>query len=273
MRNSKKFYFILGIILIIIFTSFFLLKGIIFKPEQPLVVNDEIELLKQIFPDKLIIPQEDQGHYIIDGKDYYVKKIGDLNKDNSVEFVLMERIQEGGKKLSFYSIDLKAEKTYLLLDNIIDFEWYSGQEDYKNREIELFFKDITADGINEIIVPYERNAKGNRWYQILTFDEKNKTLIKMLARYYQEEKPTEIIGFDEIEKEGEFVVMTWHGTWSRGKAYYSIEGNILNFEKGVRAEGQPDNMEYYEYQEIDKQGNIVYKETRQGSIWTDSLSR
>ena len=88
-----------------------------------------------------------------------------------------------------------------------------------------------------------------------------------------QEKQTEIIDFDEIARKGDFVVTAWHGTWSRGKLYYSVEGNILNFEKSVGAYGNPDIEGEYEYREIDKNENVVYKETRQGSVWTDSLSR
>lgn len=273
MKNHKNIYFILGIILIV-FISFFLFREFIFKsPEENLTKDEGLKILKQIFPRKSIILQDDKNHYVIEGKDYYVKKIGDLNKDNFNEFVVMEIIKGEKRTHSFYSIDSSFVKTYLLIDNIDNFEWYSGNEEYKSREIDLSFKDITSDGIDEIFVPYEKNAKNNRWYQILTFDEKNKKLVKILEKHYQEEKPTEIIGFDEIEKEGDFVVMTWHGTYSKGKSYYFVEENILNFEKGVGAYGNPDIEGEYEYREIDKEGNVVYKETRKGSVWTDSLSR
>lgn len=271
MKNHKNVYFILGIILII-FVSLFLFREVILRPEQPIVENDELKLLKQIFSEKLIVPQDEINHYIVNGKDYYVKNISDLNKDSLTEFVVMERIKEGGKNYTFYGADSNIKEIQLLIDNIVDFEWYSGPEDYKNREIELFLKDITADGIDEIIVPYEK-GKGSRAYQILTFGS-DKKLIKMLNKNYMYQKPDEIIGFDTIERENNFVVTTWHATWSRGKSYYSVEDNILNFEKGIDVDFYSElGIEEYEYREIDKNGNIVYKETRKGSIWTDNLSR
>ena len=68
-------------------------------------------------------------------------------------------------------------------------------------------------------------------------------------------------------------IQFWMGKAQHLFSHWSSIKNILNFEKGVRAETNDYNTESYQYQEMDKQGNIVYEETRQGSVWTDSLSR
>jgi len=266
-RINKKIYLLLTVVLII-FVLFFIFAGLISKPEKPLVENDELKLLKQFFPDKLIVHKDDKDYYIIDGKDYYVKSMGDVNRDGFTEFVSMEIVNDQGKIYRFYA---KIENEYSLIGEGESLIWHI--EDERNKEMEFMLQDITGDGIDEIIVPYEQNGSNNRWYQILVFDNNSKKLVKMVEKNYLHQDQNNIIGFDEIYRENNFTVITWHGTFSRGKSYHSIEGNILNFEKGVQAETNDYNTESYQYQEIDKQGNIVYEETRQGSVWTDSLSR
>jgi len=262
MKNYTKFYFILGIILII-FISTFLLKDIIFKPEKPPVENDEIKLLKQIFPEKLIISQNDKDHYFVDGKDYYVKSLGDVNRDGFSEFVSMEIIPGEGKTYKFYT---KTLNDYFFIGEEATLIWHL--EDNKNKEMEITLKDITGDGINEFIVRLAQSASNTTVYRILAFDDANKKLIIIPNKDYFSKKPETSIIFDEIRRENNFVVTIGHGGYNKTKSYYSINGNILNFERSIGVYGEP-GVEEYEYREIDKDGNIIYKEKRRGNFWLD----
>jgi len=267
MQNHKNFYAILGITLIV-FVSFFLFSEIIFKLEQPLIENDELKLLKQFFPDKLIVRKDDKDYYTIDGKDYYVKSMGDVSHDGSTEFVSMEIIQGQGKTYRFYK---KTAEEYSLIGEEESLIW--DLENERNEKMEFMLQDIIGNDISEIIIPFEENAKGNRWYQILMFNKEANKFVKIFHKYYLSDKIESIISFDEIGKEGDLIFVIDHGLYEKIKSYYSFDGNTLNFEKSAGAYVNPDIEEEYEYKEIGKDGNVVYKETRKGSVWTDSLSR
>lgn len=274
---NKKYLFLLVIILLfLIIVVIVLNQNFINYLEIKLFSQNKengLILLEKIFPKDKIIFDNTNKKYVIKGEDYYLKSLGDLNNDGLLDFVIMNPSKEGGKVFSFYSINPVSEEIFSLIDSVNDFEWYSGIDDYKNRQIDLTLIDITGDGINEIIVPYEQNASNNKWYQILTFNNSTKKLVKMVEEGYLYQNQNNIIGFDEIKRENNFVVTLNHGGYDRVKSYYSIDGNILNFEKSVGAYGDSDVEGEYKYREIDKQGNIVYEETRKGSVWTDKLSR
>ena len=91
-----------------------------------------------------------------------------------------------------------------------------------------FTKDITGDGEPEIFVQMEANGHGNRWYQILQWQ--NGSFINIR----EEGNENNWIDFDDIEYNNGFVFATWHGNYERGMTQYQLEGNIL---KRIRSIG------------------------------------
>ncbi|MCX6789894.1 MAG: hypothetical protein NTZ42_04835 [Candidatus Gribaldobacteria bacterium] len=211
----QKYKIILGLLIFVAFLALiFLFRGVISRSEKPLVENDELKLLRQFFPEKSIAPQSDEGHHIIDGKDYYVKSMGDINHDGSIEFVSMEIVQDQGKTYRFYK---KTANGYLLLGKDTSLIWHL--EDEKNKEMEFIMKDITGDGTDEILIPFLISGSNVVPYHIFMIDSGTQKLKQMFEKSYFSAKPEGEITFDEIYRENNLVIMTWHGTNERGKIY------------------------------------------------------
>lgn len=263
---SQKILFF-SVLLVLLFLLFLAARNpTLFQQNNLGQKNVEIKLLEQIFPDTMVIPQDDPGHYTIDGEHYYVTSLGDVNHDGDKEWVTMKLIQDQGKTYSFYT---QENKSFLFIGEVPSLIWYLEEE--KNTEFNINMKDLTGDGRGELLIPFENTAGNVILYRILTFDERKK-LTEISVKSLASEKLESTLTFDDITTDDNFVVTTWHGTYSKGKSYYSFEENVLKLEKIVGLYGQPRSAEY-EYHEIDGNGAIIYMETRIGNLWEDELMR
>ncbi len=262
----KKPTFVLGILLTVLLIFIFASKKPSPDPSEN-ANNQIVEIaLQKIFETQNINKISD-FQYIINNKIYYARTIDDLDKNGSREIVVMEPKIESGKIYRFYR---KNGDNFQFIGEEGSVIWYFEEE--KNREIELILKDVTGDGTSEIFVPFEQNAKGNKWYSVFRFSSIESKLENLFFNHYSENKPSRVISFDNLNYQNNRLIADWHGTYERGKSSYRLENNIFISEKTIGLFGQP-RSENYEYREINESGDVTYQEKRTGSVWVDSIER
>ncbi len=202
--------------------------------------------------------QLQDDHYKIDGKDLFARSIA--VGDNAF-FLVVENYKDQGGIYRFYSADTNP----VLLKEVGTFQVPENNKQVFEKNLQR--KDITGDGIEEIIVKVQVSGGNLTSYQILTIGGNSLLNIKM------EGAKNDWVDFDEIDYENGYVGITWHGTYERGKTIYSLSDNSLVLVKTV---------ELYSYGE--EEGVCLVREKKGGekdyrviqrkqscNVWTDSL--
>lgn len=239
-----------------------------------LINENDLLLIRQTFKNRIISITEEElyhyelGHYVdeANGKNYYIKSLNDLNGDGLEEFALVEVDNNLKKTFSFYTKD--GNKLQFLGKEIGS---AANSLDAKEIWSDLTVQDITGDGKKELIIRFMVTGNSAQVHRILTFDDGE--LVNILFEDFFSKELEISVDFDSISREDLFVITLWHNITARGKSYYTVNGNTAFFEKSTGLYTDDMNSDQYEYREIDKNGNIIYKEKREGNIWTDGLSR
>jgi hypothetical protein len=207
MKQNKNFYFI-GLIFILtaIVTTVLIFRGHEYEETIPV-------FLGEVFKTSSINIGKEMGQYLINGKEYYAKEIfiGETRF-----FLIVENYQSEAGIYRFYSSSSTREllKEIESLIPIRD----SNQVFEKN----LFLRDITNDGIEEIFIKKEVSSNNTSSYEILKWDDTNS-----FSNIKLEKQEDFRVDFDEIFYKDGHIYITWHGSYEKGRVQYKLDKNNL----------------------------------------------
>ncbi|MFZ2522504.1 MAG: DKNYY domain-containing protein [Minisyncoccia bacterium] len=179
---------------------------------------------------------------------FYLSQGSYVKSNNIDSFIYKKDIQIGKDKLNLI---VKGVSVPLHNGDLLGSEYYfytSGTEPNFLKKVESLIppnynketgfdpyfslKDITGDGVPEILILVERSASNLKIYEILRLEN---GVFSNITIEGQRDNPA-WVDFDKLEYKDEHISLDWHGLSSDyqvGRNYYRLTGNTLVFIKGV----------------------------------------